>query len=908
MKRTPSGSSHGNGDRYLSLLLESFPSAFRARYALAMHELLEEMKAELGPRPRAWQLGRLYAAVTWDVLRRVRAEHRRVRRHRATPTSGGSVTRWIDELRQDVTFAVRGLRRSPMFTVVAVLTLGIGIGVNAAMFGAVNGVLLRPLPYPDPDRLVMIFNQFGNLGIERIAQNPGDFQDYQKQTDVFDQIAAFGGAGTQTLTGMGTAARVTIAGATDNLFPLLGVRPALGRLFEADDDWMRVLLSYGFWQARFGGADDVVGKTFQLNGNTMSVIGVLPRDFLLHAPAHLRLPANIALWNPIRRFLGTPENPDRTAHWMTVVAKLKSDATVERAQAQLDAVAAWQRENFPVRAERDARIVVASMHEEIVSQVRPTLFALFGAVGFVLLIACANLANLLLARSQLRRREMALRAALGGTRTRIVRYLVTESVVLALMGGALGVALAFLGVEVVLAVRPDDLPFVGNIAVDRGVLAFVLLVAAGSTVLFGLAPAITASRTRLAEFLGSRDGAGGGMRASRFKSALVVIELALSMVLLVGGGLTVRSFLRLGDVSPGYRTDNVLTFVAGLPPEVWQGGNGPQKMNLQFQIFYQRAQEAIAQIPGVEAVAAIWPTPLANVDEGRSTYTENEEAGDEQSQLASSQLITPGYFDAMGIQIVAGRALNLEDGANKLVVDQRMAEKMWPGENPLGKRLKIGWWWGPTWGEVVGIAANVRTIDLRNEDPETVYRKAAVYSYTAPAFVVRTAGPPLALAETLRQTVQDLHPVVAVEQMRALSGYRDDQLAATRFLMTLIAIFAGIALLFAVVGLYGVISYLVSQRTREIGIRLAFGASTTQVFTLVMRQGLGLTVLGVATGIGGAVVVSRLLVSFLFGITPTDPLTYGAIATLLVTVAAVACCNPARRATRVDPMESLRTE
>jgi predicted permease len=885
-----------------------FPQAFRDRYAAAMQELLFDMKTELGSRPAPRRVVRLYVAVTWDVLRRVRAEHRRARRRQTSNPGGGTMMRWTDDLRQDVKVALRSLGRAPVFAAVGVLTLGIGIGANAAVFSAVSGVLLRPLPYPDPDRLVLIFNRYPNLGIERGGQNPGDFLDYQRQTDVFDTIAAFGGSGTQTLTGLGPADRVTLAGVTDDLFPMLGVRPVLGRLFEADDDWTSVLLSYGFWQTRFGGADDVLGRTFQMNGNTMSVVGVLPPDFLLHAPAHLGLPANIAVWNPIRRFLGTPENPDRTAHWMTVIAKLSPDATPEQAQSQLDAVARWQRENFAVRAERDARIDVVSMHEEIVDDVRPTLFALFGAVGFVLLIACANLANLLLARGQTRRREIAVRAALGGSRLRLVRHVLAESGVLAVFGGALGITLAYLGVGVIHALRPHDLPFVGNISVDRGVLAFVFVAAIGSTALFSLIPAVTASRVHLTEFLGSRDGSGSGVRARRLKSALVVLEVALSMILLVGGGLMIRSFLSLGDVSPGYRTDNVLTLVAGLPREVFQVSRQPGQTNTRYQDFYVRAEAALAAVPGVEASTAIWPTPLSGSSEGYSTYTDSEEAGNEQSQLASSQLITPGYFETMGIPIVAGRSFNMEDSGDKLVIDQRMADKMWPGENPLGKRLKIGWWSGPVWGEVVGVAANVRTLDLREEDPVTVYRKAAVYSYTAPTIVVRTSGDPLALTESVRRAVQSLHPTVAVEEMRTLSSYQDEQLAPTRFVMTLISIFAGIALLFAAVGLYGVITYLVSQRTREIGVRLAFGARGSQVFGLVLRQGLALTGLGIALGVAGAMATTQLLSSYLFAVEPTDPVTLACVALLLGSVAIVACARPALRATQVDPARSLAAE
>lgn len=809
----------------------------------------------------------------------------------------------VEGVVQDLRLALRGVVRAPGFALVAVATLGICIGSSATMFSVVNGVMLQPLPYPDPERLVMIFNRYPTLGIERGGQSPGDFQDYQDQADAFESIGAFGGTHTQTLTGVGRPARVATSSATDNLFPMLGVRPAAGRLFEPTDDDSHVLISHGFWQGRFGGAEDVLGRSFILSDQPKTVIGVLPRDFALHAPRHLGLPTDIGVWIPIRRFLGSPGAPDRTAHWMTVVARLAPGVPLDEARHQLDAVAAWQRRTFPVRAERDAQIDVVSLHEEIVTEVRPTLFALLGAVCFVLLIGCANIANLLLARGQGRLREMRLRHALGATSGRLVQQLLTEGALLAGLGAVVGMVVAFFGVDLVLALRPDNLPLAGAVGVDGDVLAFSCLVAAGATVVFGLAPALTLSRASLA---GPRAGAGGSRRSSRVRSGLVVVELALSVVLLTGAGLMMRSVSALGQVWPGYGTEAILTFVAGPPQEAWQGESG--RLNPALQEFYRRTQESIARLPGVEAVGTIWPTPLGGSDEGYSTYTSRETIVDGHTHLASSQLVTPGYFETMGIPILAGRALRLDDGADKLVVDERMARKLWPDQDPIGRRLEIGWWSGPVWGEVVGVAASVRTIDLRRPDPETVYRKAAAFAYSPSTFVVRAQGDLGSLAESIRQTVNGLYPDVALEQMRPLLSYEDEQMAQTRFVMTLISLFAAAAVFFAALGLYGVISFLVGQRTQEMGIRIALGARSGQVFRLVMLQGLALAALGLVLGLGGAWATTRLVTAHLFGVAPSDPATLVAVATLLAVVAVLAAARPAWRASRVDPMTTLRSE
>ncbi len=882
---------------FFKILVRLFPENFRERYGEEMAEMFADIRRERGRWGALW----FYPVAARDIV--LEATRTRLR----TPkTEKNNVWQFVHDLKSDLIFALRGLFKNSGFATVAIVTIAVGIGANAAVFSVVNGVLVKPLPYPESERLVMIFNRWTNLGVHRNAQNPGDFFDYRERTDAFESIEAIGSAYNQTLTGLGTSARVTTTSATDGLFDLLGARPALGRLFEEQDDHTRAVISHGFWQDFFGGDPDAVGRTFELNGQATVVIGVLENSFRLHVPAHMAWPQNISVWVPIRQFLGNAGNYDRTAHWMTTVARLKEGVTLATAQNQMDRVAAWQRENFAVRRDRAAEIEVVGMHAEIVSATRPTILALFGAVALVLLIASANVANLLIARSQSRKSEMAVRAALGGSRMRIFRQVMTESAVVASLGGLVGIGLTYIGVRFISAFVPADMPFVGNLHVDGSVLIFLLTVSAATVFLFGLAPAITASRANVGELMDSRGAGASGLQRKGAGGAIVVGEIALSVVLLIGGGLLVRSYLQVGKVNVGYEPDNILTFVAGEPPSLYQGTNAEKKEKKQA--YLEMVKARILTIPGVLSVGTIWPTPLSGASDGSSTYTDNELAGDEQTQNASSQLITPGYFATMGIPVLEGRTLGLNDGGDKLVVDRNMAEKMWPGENPIGKRLKIGWWSGPVWGDVVGVVENVRTSSVTADDAETVYRKAVEYAYSPSTFVVRTEGDPAAMADIVRSTVQSIDVAAAIEQMRPLSAYVDEQMAPLRFVMTLITVFAFLATLLAAIGLYAVLSFVVGARKREMGIRIACGARPEQIVRLVLKQGVLVALLGTGAGAVLAIGLIRFLQSYLYGLQPSDPITMGVVVVLVGTVTVLATLSPAIRASRFDPVTSLKME
>ena len=883
--------------RIFELLFRLYPVRFRARH---QHEMLE-MFREASSGKRGVELLRFQLGAGKDMLFGVIRERRRELRER-----GRLVPAIASDLLSDVTLAFRGFARSRSFATIAVATIGVGVGATASIFTVVNGVLATPLPYPDPDRIVMIFNNWVNLGVNRNSQNPGDFFDYRERTTAFESIEAIGGTGRQTLTGRGPAVRVSTIGATDGLFNILGVEPQFGRFFQESDDHNNAVISNHFWQNALGGEADAVGSIIELNGANVRVVGILPPEFRLHLPSHMSASTNIQVWLPIRRFLGAPGNRDRTAHWMNTLARLKPGVSIDEAQHEMDLVAAWQRENFTVRADRNAQIVVVGMHDEIVRETRPTILALFGAVCVVLLIACANVANLILVRSHGRRGEIAVRAALGGSRFRIFRQLLTESMVLGTLGGALGVGLTFLGIQLVESMAPANMPFPDNLTVDLRVLTFLITTSLSTVVFFGAIPAYTSSRHDITSMLGSRSAGGESKRSSRTKATLATAEVAMSVVLLFGSLLLVRSYLLLGTEDPGYQVENVMTIIAGDPPHLFSGTRAEVAEKKQSHMELVKA--TLQEVPGVTGVGTIWPTPLSDDGGGSSTYTDEETTGSEQSQNARSLLISPGFFDVAGIPILRGRDLTLADGGDKIVIDRRMADRMWPGENPLGKRLRVGWWSGPVWGDVVGVVENVRTETIMAPDRETIYRKAAVYGYSPSTYYVRTSVDPVEIAEQLRAAVQGVDPSAAVERMRPMREIVDEQLAPLKFVMTLIGGFATIAAALAAVGLYGVLSFSVSSRVREMGIRMACGAKANQLFGLVLNQGVRLAIVGGLLGMALAVAMSRFVHSYLYGLEALDPVSLIGVAALTGLITMIASLTPALRAAGMDPTRVLREQ
>lgn len=829
----------------------------------------------------------------------------------------------MHQLLRDIRFAVRSFGRRPGFTAVVIATLALGIGSNVAIFGVANAVLFRPLPYEDPEELALVWTQLTNQ--PRALVSGPDFIDYRNETTLFE---GFAGAAAQqgAITGEGRAEEITYGAVTANLFQLLGVSAVLGRTFEPADEVVfdpstfmdpnaeippgTMVISYRLWQRRFGGDPSIIGQTVQVDGYGSVVVGVLPESFRVYLPEDAGMPTDIDAWGVL------PANftdAARDAAWLTVVTRLKDGVTLAQAQQEMDGLAARLREQYQHHANGNMRITVNSMHEDVVAHARPVLLALLGAVGFVLLIACANVANLLLVRAAGREREIAVRAALGSGHGRIIRQMLTESGLLAVAGALLGVLLAWWGGRVLITMQPDTLPRFEQFRIDGTVLLFTLGATALAALVFGLAPALKSISRNLSDALRDRGSHSGGVRGNKLRTGLVVGEVALSLVLLVGTGLMFRTFSQLQAVSPGFEADNVLTF--NMPVPVFKYRDPATRADV-----FSRIQDRIRTLPGVEAVGATSPLPLAGGDQyAIGAYGLHESTEEEwQTNKADYRTILPGYLDAMRIPIVAGRALEAADnrtGAlDVAVIDQRLADRLWPGDDPLGREVFIQRFDIQSLGleriplRVVGVAGNVRAQSLGAEGRETVYYPYRVFPWFPLSFTVRTSANPTGLIEAIRREVELVDPDIPLSNIRLMEEYVDDALAQTRFALTLISLFAGMALVLASVGLYGVIAYSVRQRTREIGVRIAFGAPGQAVVRLIVGQGLTLALGGLGVGIVGAFMATRLVSGLFYGVSATDPVTFLGVSVLLTAVAAVASYLPARRATRIDPVVALRDE
>ena len=827
-------------------------------------------------------------------------------------------------LLQDVRYALRSFARRPGFTLVVVATLALGIGSNVAIFGVANAVLFQPLPYEDPEELALVWTQITNQ--PRALVSGPDFIDYRNETKLFEGFAgvvALNGA----LTGDGRAEEITAAWATANMFDILGVSPLIGRNFEPADEVPmdpavfsdpnaelppgHVLLSHGLWRRRFGADPGVVGQTIYIDGGASIVIGVLPPTFQIYLPEDAGMPTDIDVWGVI------PSNfaeASRDAAWLTVVTRVKDGVTMEQAQQEMDALATRLRQQYQHHADGNMRIAVNSMHRDVVEHARPVLLALLGAVGFVLLIACANVANLLLVRATTRQREIAVRAALGSGRWRIVRQMLTESALLAVTGSAVGLLLAWWGGRALIAMRPETLARFEEFAIDGTVLLFTVGATAVAALLFGLAPALRAVGSNLIDGLRDRGSDAGGVRGNKLRTALVVSEVALSLVLLIGTGLMFRSFAKLQSVDPGFEPAGVLTFTVPVPMFKYRDPVVRTDM-------FTRIQSRIAQLPGVETVGAVSLLPLAGGDQyaigsyGVTGSTEEEW----RSNRADYRAVLPGYLKTMGIRIVAGRAIepadNNPDALDVAVIDERLAERLWPDGEAIGKELQLERFDFESFGmvrvpvQVVGVARNVRAQSLASEGRETVYYPYRFFPWFPLSFTVRApAGVVTGLVAPIRREIEAVDPEIPLSKIQVMDEYLVEARAPTQFALTLIGLFAALALILASVGLYGVITYSVRQRTREIGVRMAYGAPEASVVRLVVGQGLLLTVGGLAVGLAGALVATRLVSSLFYGVSAADPITFVAVSLLLLAVALVASYLPARRATRIDVVEALRDE
>lgn len=804
----------------------------------------------------------------------------------------------MTHLIQDLTYAVRTLIKAPAFALVALVALALGIGANTAIFSMVHAVMLRPLPYPQPERLVMVWEDYQRRGgPQREWTNPANFDDWRRQNQVFDELFFITGWG-PTLTGDGEPEQLNGAVVSHGMFATLGVQPALGRAFTADEDRPNgervAVLSHALWRQRFGGDPGVIGRVVTLSGNPFTIIGVMPEAF--------RFPviANAQLWAPAQLEPGQRGNA-----FLRVIGRLKADVSLSQAQAEMSTIAARLEQEYP-DTNAGTGIYLAGLQADLAGPARPALLVLLGAVAFVLLIACANVANLLLARAGTRQREVAVRMALGATRGRLMRQFLTESVVLSVLGGALGLLLAFWVSDSLAVVAPNGLPQPGGTGIDASVLGFTLLVSVLTGLVFGTAPALDATRVDLHVTMkeGGR-GSPGGRQALR--RLLVVSEVALSLVLLVGAGLLMKSFYMLLHVDPGFNPKNAIVMTLVLPQSKYE--EAEQTLSL-----YARLLEAVRALPGVQAAGAVNNLPLGDGHSDTTFIVEGRPIPNpDQRPHAWFSPVTTGYFEAMGIRLLRGRGFDQHDTAQAgrvIVINESMAKEFWPGENPVGKRIGtgIGAPQGPTWREVVGVVGNVHSFGLDREEPSSMYFPHEQVPSRRMNVVVRTAGDPLALAASLRSTVWRFDPDLAIPSMQTLEQVIAGSVSERRFTMFLLAAFSALALLLASIGLYGVMAFAVTRRTREIGIRIALGARPGEVMRLILGQGLALTAVGLGVGVILALALGRGLSALLFGIAPHDPATLAAVVATLAGVAALASYIPARRAMRVDPVIALRHE
>jgi predicted permease len=805
----------------------------------------------------------------------------------------------METLWQDVRYGLRQLARSPGFTAVAVLTLALGIGANTAIFSVLHAVLLKPLPYPDAERLVMIWNSYGT---NRTSNSPPDYFDRVEGSRLLESIAAFQSVNFN-LTGLGEPVRLEGARVTASFFPTLGVEPSQGRVFLPEEDQLGrdniVVLSHGCWMRRFGGDPTITSSTLRLDDRVVQVAGVMPAHFSLLFP-------QVEVWMPLAFGPEARSDTNRGWEYLSVLGRFRHGATLEQVRAEMSAIAAASmdkvpsRRDFLVNAKWGAQVV--PLREQYAGDLRPVVLVLFGAVLLVLLIACANVANLLLARAAAREYELSIRAALGAGPGRILRQLLVENLCLSVVGGLAGLLLAAWGLELLRGIRGAESPLLGAIGLHPAVLGFAVALTVGTTLFFGLVPALSMSSRRLFEGLRGTGKAGGSSTRQTIRRVLVVSEVALALLLLVGAGLLLRSFQQLLQVNPGFESQGRLTFRLTLPATRY-----PEKHRQSA--FHDEALARLGRLPGVVAVGTIQSLPLAGTRDTATIHVEDRPVPPGGEALSCEyRFISPNYLRAMGIPLLKGRTFSPSDTAQSplvVLVDERAARRFWPGEDPIGKRLGFS---PQTWREVIGVVGSVHNLGLEVPGQEQVYIPHAQNPLRSAFYVVQTQGRPEAVVASVRATVQEMDAGLPLYDVETMEQRLTDSMGQRRLVMSLLAGFAGVALLLACVGIYGVISYLVRRRTHEFGIRLALGAQPGHVLRLAVRQGMVMALVGFALGILGAAASARLLEKLLFEVQTHDALTFAGSAVLVLGVTLVACWIPARRAARVDPMVALRYE
>ncbi len=820
-------------------------------------------------------------------------------------------TRWLEDLWLDIRFGLRMLRKNPGFTAIAILTLALGIGANTAIFSVVNGVLLNPLPYPEPNQLVSVHAKKTNFPRGSISYP--NFMDWHAQNHCFSHFAVYRYTG-YNMTGVGPAEELNAVVVTSDFFPLLGVKPILGRTFLPSEDVLgvsnAVAISASLWSRKYGSSPEVIGKGIALDGREYTIVGVIPTDFAVS----LRGFQGVDIYGPMGGW-PTPALRSRTAGLgIHGFGRLKPGVSLEQARADMEIVTRHVAEVYP-NAAKGTRATLTPLKEELVGRVRPFLLLLLGAVGIVLLIACVNVANLMLARATGRTREMAVRSALGAGMGRLIRQMLTESVLLALTGGALGLAIAAAGTRAALDALPATLPRAMEVTMDARVLLFSILLSVFAGILFGLIPALRMARGNVSETL-KEGGRGGSGKRHRAQGALVIVEMAMAIVLLTGAGLLIRSLAALWNVDPGFNPENVVTFNLALPP--FMSKASPAAIRAALRNF----DAQIAATPGVEAEALSWGSlPMASLDDDGFWVDGQRKPGSTETNGTLVYIVGPGYWKAMKIPLLAGRFFSEQDDEHSqqvVVVDEVLARKYFPNGDALGKGIHVG---GDDRSEIVGIVGHVKQWGLDTDDSSSL--RAQTYlpfqqmddgrialTPSNSAVVVRSRGLVPGLMESIRHTSEQMNRDQVISGTATMNQIIAQSLASKRFAMMLLGAFAGLALVLASIGLYGVIAHLVGQRTHEIGVRMALGAQRGDVLRWVLAQGVRLALAGVVIGLVAAAGLTRLLtnLSLLFGVSARDPLTFAGVAVVLTVVALAACLIPARRAMRVDPMTALRYE
>ncbi|MBO0862088.1 MAG: ABC transporter permease [Chloracidobacterium sp.] len=805
---------------------------------------------------------------------------------------------------QDLRHGARSLFKQPAFMIVAALTLALGIGANTAIFSVIHAVLLQSLPYRDADRVVMVWENNRQRGNAQNVINMGNFFDWKEQNRVFEDMAAFFDT-TTNLTSGGDPEEIPSQNATINLFNILGVNPILGRTFTPDEGKPGqprvVILSFGLWQRRFGGDSKIVGRKLILDGNEVAVIGVMPADFKWHVKAGSMTRKVAEMWSPWQVEEGDRQRGGRFA---MAVARLKPGASFEQAQAEMNAVGRRLEQQYN-EFNANWGVNVVPLRDQFAGEIRLALFVLLGAVGMVLLIACVNVANLLLARAAMRQREMAVRAALGASRGRIIRQLLTESLLLAGLGGLAGLILASWGTDLLVSLAPPDLLNLSQVKINAVVLGFTFAISLATGVIFGLAPSFEATRLNLSESLKDGGKSAGGMRAGRLRNSLVILEAALALVLLVGAGLLIRSFARLQVVDPGFNAQNVLTMGVSLPRRKYD--NDRKRVD-----FFRQAVARIRALPGVESAGAVSFLPFAAPHSGTAVDIEGQSIVPVAQKPGTGVMVTDAnYFHALRIPLKGGRFFTDREAAEKrsvVIINETFARKYFPNEDPLGKRVKIYMQGSHDPSEIIGVVGDSKHMSLDSEVQPMSYWPHPELAYSGMTFVIRTRGDAASIASAARGVVSSLDPEQPVADARTMESLIGTSMARARFNTLLLAIFAVVALTLAGVGIYGVMAYSVTQRAREIGIRMALGARTADALWLVVSKGMTLALAGASIGVVASFALTRLMKTLLFDVSATDPLTFAGIPLLLALVALLACLIPARRAAKVDPMVALRCE